>query len=154
MGAIIVKVTIIFVLVLGLTFAFGQWLVTKTKTKSSPIVQTLNISSCDPTKNTCEIEYKKTKFILEFKDTVSGLVPFEVLVKSNNTQPDSITLSFDMQGMDMGYNLYNLKKNRAGWSAMVILPVCSLGRNDWLMRVKLLFESESHVTEFKFTQPE
>ena len=146
------KITIIFILVLGLTFAFGQWL--GTKTNSNSIVKTLNVSSCDPTKNTCEIEYNKTIFILEFKGTASGLVPFEVLVKSNNTQPDSIELSFDMQGMDMGYNVYNLKKNRAGWSAVVILPVCSLGRSDWLMRVKLLFENESYVTEFKFTQPE
>lgn len=147
-----VKIAIIFISVLVLTFALGQWL--GPKTKSGSIEQALNVSSCDPTINVCEIKFKKTIFILEFKGSPSGLVPFDILVKSNNIQPDSIELSFDMQGMDMGYNAYNLKNSNAGWLAKVILPVCSLGRNDWLMRVKLLFENESHVTEFKFTQDE
>jgi len=146
------KITLIFLLVLGLTFALGKWLDSNKMTV--PIEQSINISSCDPTKSICEFQYKKALFNLEFKGTPSGLVPFEVSVKSNNSKPDSIELSFDMEGMDMGYNIYNLKKNESEWVAKVILPVCSLARNDWLVNVKLVFENESQVTEFRFTQSE
>jgi len=147
------KITLVFVLVLGLTFFLGQWLGSEKKTSS--IKEISSISSCDPTKKSCEIEYKKTLFILEFKGSPSGLVPFGVSVKSKSTQPDFIELSFDMQGMDMGHNVYNLKKNDTDdWSAKVILPVCSLARNDWLVNVKLVFEDESLSTEFRFTQAE
>ena len=147
------KITLIFILVLSLTFALGQWL--GSEKKSTSIKELSSVSSCDPTKNRyCEIEYKKALFILEFKGSPSGLVPFDVSVKSKTIQPDFIELSFDMQGMDMGYSVYNLKKNDTDWSAKVILPVCSLARNDWLVSVKLVFQGESLLTEFKFTQEE
>ncbi|MCW8933351.1 MAG: hypothetical protein OQK98_01375 [Gammaproteobacteria bacterium] len=146
----IVKATLVFILILGFTFILGKWL--GSQKIDEPVKQTFNVSLCDPTKNVCEFEFKKAIFVLEFKGTPSGLVPFEVSVKSKTSQPDSIELSFEMDGMDMGYNVYNLKKFNSDWIAEVILPVCSLGRNDWLMKVKLVLEEESQVTVFKFTQ--
>lgn len=146
------KITFVFILVLGLSFAVGKWL--SSEKNISSIDEISSTSTCDPTKEYCEIEYKKILFILGFKGTPSGLVPFEVSVKSDTIQPESIELSFDMQGMDMGYNVYNLKRNETDWSAKVILPVCSLARNDWLMNVKLVFKGESLLTQFRFTQTE
>jgi len=140
------------ILILGFTFVLGRWLSTEVMTDSSE--PEVNISLCDPTKNTCEFKYKKALFQLEFQGVPSGLVPFNVIVKSKTALPEAIELSFDMEGMDMGYNKHNLKKKDSDWSAKVILPVCSLSRNDWLVNVKLIFDSESHITEFRFSQSE
>lgn len=146
------RAALIFVLILGLTFILGQWLGSEKKNNSLELI--LNDSSCDPTESACEFKYKKNIFHLDFQGSPSGLVPFYVSVKSESVQPESIELSFDMQGMDMGYNVHNLKKSEAGWSAKVILPICSLARNDWLVNVKLVFDNDSQITEFRFSQAE
>ena len=146
------KSVFIFILILGFTFFLGKWLSTEHLSDSSE--SAINISLCDPTKNTCEFSYKKDKFELEFQGVPSGLVPFNVLVKPKAVQPDSIELSFDMEGMDMGYNKHNLKKKDSDWNANVILPVCSLSRNDWIVNVKLVIDGESHITGFRFSQSE
>ena len=146
------KAALIFVLVLGLTFILGQWLGSGKNTDSSDLV--LNTSLCDPTKDICEFKYKEEIINIEFKGTPSGLVPFEVLVSSKTAQADSVELSFDMQGMDMGYNVHKLNNSGSGWNAKVILPVCSLARNDWIVNVKLVIDNEPQITEFRFSQSE
>ena len=151
------KVVFIFVLVLGLTFALGKWLGSEKKAGSSDLV--LNSSLCDPTISICEFKYGQEIFNIEFQGLPSGLVPFDVLVNSktihvDSTQVDSIELSFDMKGMDMGYNVHKLNKSGSGWNAKVILPICSLARNDWVVNVKVVIDNEPQITEFRFSQSE
>jgi hypothetical protein len=45
--------------------------------------------------------------------------------------------SFNMRGMEMGFNRYRLLADGAGrWQAEVMLPACIQGRKDWLMMVE------------------
>ncbi|UOP04963.1 hypothetical protein [Conchiformibius kuhniae] len=59
-----------------------------------------------------------------FAATVSGLPP--------HTQ--SVSLSFAMRGMDMGFNRFDLHRDPNGiWRNDTLrLPVCSLSRHDWI----------------------
>lgn len=46
--------------------------------------------------------------------------------------------SFQMAGMNMGFNRYDLKRGPDGnWSARIILPVCTASRADWVAELKL-----------------
>lgn len=57
---------------------------------------------------------------------------FKVLV----AWPDvaEVHASFQMRGMEMGFNRYRLLPDGAGkWRAEVMLPACIQGRKDWLM---------------------
>lgn len=136
---------------LAVVYFFGEWLSHK-NIKQTDYKQVEVESACDPTKQVCEIHYANNVYVLKFNGTPSALTPFLVDIDANTKQPKSIELSFDMTGMDMGYNQYSLIKNRKNWQAKVILPVCSLSRNDWGLKVKLFFEDEISVTKFKFSQ--
>jgi hypothetical protein len=47
---------------------------------------------------------------------------------------DAMEVSFQMAGMEMGFNRYKLQQRGAGdWEAEVTLPVCVRDRKDWLM---------------------
>ncbi len=51
---------------------------------------------------------------------------------------DKVQASFDMEGMDMGFNLYTLRPDPSGtWRTKVTLPVCITGRNDWLLHLEV-----------------
>lgn len=64
------------------------------------------------------------------------LQPFQVWVKA----PDAgaVEASFAMVGMNMGFNLYTLRRDADGvFRARVTLPVCVSGRRDWVMTVSI-----------------
>ena len=132
-------------------YFFGEWLSHK-DIKQTDYKQVEVESVCDPTKQVCKIHYASNVYELEFNGAPSALTPFFVDINASDEQPKSIELSFDMAEMDMGFNQYSLIKNKKNWQAKVILPVCSLSRNDWELKVKLFFEDEISVTKFKFSQ--
>lgn len=138
---------------LTLTYFFGEWLKNK-NIKQTGSKQVESRSTCDPAKQVCKIDYINNFYELQFNGEPSALTPFLVKVNLSAEQPKSIELSFDMVGMDMGYNQYSLAKNEVDWRVKVILPVCSLSRNDWELKVKMFFENEIKVTKFKFSQAE
>lgn len=44
---------------------------------------------------------------------------------------------FQMVGMDMGFNRYDLRPQQAGFQARITLPVCVSGRRDWMLYLEL-----------------
>ena len=69
---------------------------------------------------------------LRLDASAQALKPFRVTVSVEGTVPDTVTADFNMPGMDMGRNRYQLERDGGGdWIANVILPVCASGRNDW-----------------------
>ncbi len=47
---------------------------------------------------------------------------------------NKVQARFTMEGMDMGFNLYTFRADKAGeFLANVTLPVCVTGRRDWVM---------------------
>jgi hypothetical protein len=62
------------------------------------------------------------------------LQPFQVWVRAPDA--DAVEASFAMVGMNMGFNLYTLRRDPDGvFRTRVILPVCVSGRRDWVMTV-------------------
>jgi hypothetical protein len=143
-----VKALIVFILIVFLSYAGGKWL---KQADSKMPKQSIIASSCNPVETPCNIKQQDLSYIIRFSESPSALRPFVIQLNMQSHQPKSIDVSFEMDGMNMGYNIHHLIKNNTLWQAKVILPVCSLGRNDWLLRVKIALEKEVKTTEFKFT---
>lgn len=143
------KAIIILILVIFLSYVIGQKLTKEDATVKEEIVFN---SSCDPTKQICTFKNENSLYSVEFTEPPSALSPFTVKIKLESLQPQSVELAFEMEGMDMGFNTHGLVKNKKIWSAEVILPVCSLARNDWFLNVKMKFENRVSVSRFKFSQ--
>lgn len=69
---------------------------------------------------------------VRFDRQPDALRRFTILV----TWPDTaeVHASFQMRGMEMGFNRYRLLPDGVGrWRAEVMLPACIQGRKDWLL---------------------
>jgi len=64
------------------------------------------------------------------------LQPFTVWLTL--AQANKVQARFTMEGMDMGFNLYTLRREADGvFRARVTLPVCVSGRRDWRMTLEI-----------------
>ncbi len=67
---------------------------------------------------------------------LKALQPFGLWVRANGAT--RVQASFTMEDMDMGFNLYTLRRDQTGvFRARVTLPVCVSGRRDWLMTLDI-----------------
>ncbi len=143
---------ILVVLSLLLSYLAGSWLQQK-----SPAVQTSFIhSDCDLVASACEVEQQGVHYRVEFSQKPSALTPFQVkliVLQPADWQPQTVSVSFTMPGMDMGFNTHQLQRVDDVWQAQVVLPVCTLSRNDWHLRVVLQTEAADYQSEFVFIQP-
>lgn len=80
------------------------------------------------------------------------LTPFPVRVEvQSDHRVDSITVTFAMQGMDMGMNRYQLISDGADrWLGNVTLPVCSSGRSDWIAGLEVTTKGRRFAVEVPF----
>jgi len=112
----------------------------------------VTISTCNLLDGSCHVVDKGIEYKLAFEGTPSPLTPFYIRVSELSSQPSKVEVKFEMDGMDMGKNYYFLDKKEKYWGAKVLLPVCSLGRNDWVLRVNILYKEKVYSTDFKFSQ--
>ncbi len=77
---------------------------------------------------------------VRFGETPRALQPFPVSLQVIGGEPvETLSVSFYMQGMDMGMNRYHLLGDAgSGWKAAVTLPICVSGRSDWVAEFELL----------------
>jgi hypothetical protein len=69
---------------------------------------------------------------VRFDRQPDALQRFKIFVTLPDVQ--EVHASFNMRGMEMGFNRYRLLPAGAGrWQAEVMLPACIQGRKDWLM---------------------
>jgi len=79
----------------------------------------------------------------------SALKPFNVTL-SSDARFESVIVSLEMQGMDMGQNRYRLLKADDGrWQADITLPVCTSGRSDWVA----VFELQAAGRRYRLDVP-
>jgi len=147
-----IKQTVIIIMLLVL-FILGarQWLVQKTLQNEFDKPRS-KLSLCDPTKKNCQFGDNGFSYTLQFSQKPSVLTPFNVSIRADHPQLKFIDLTFSMASMNMGFNHYRLVEAASSWRTNVILPVCSLGRNDWQLSVAMTFENTQEITVFKFTQ--
>ena len=143
---------ILVLFILLLSYLSGSWLQQK-----SPAVQTnLVHSDCDLVASACKIEQQGIHYRVEFSQPPSALKSFQVklsVLQPADWQPQTVSVSFTMPGMDMGFNTHQLQRVDDVWQAQVVLPVCTLSRNDWHLSVVLKTEAADYQSEFVFIQP-
>ncbi|TCK17329.1 hypothetical protein DFR30_0557 [Thiogranum longum] len=103
------------------------------KSAEAPPVQTLRLGSgCDVREGCAGRDDTGLSVTVRMAPHRSALKPFNVSLSSNTTL-ESVTVSLEMQGMEMGQNRYRLLKTDAGsWQADITLPICTSGRSDWI----------------------
>lgn len=73
---------------------------------------------------------------IRFSVTPETMKPF--VISLSHPALSQASASFQMTGMDMGFNRYDLKRGPDGyWTARVVLPVCTDSRADWVAELKL-----------------
>ena len=141
------KMMLVIFLIFVFSYGIGKWLV-RDEAESITVYQ----STCDPAISVCVVKNQRVDYQIKFVGEPSALKPFSVVIQNYDELPQSVEIEFIMDSMDMGYNIYQMKQQKALWVADVLLPVCSLGRNDWKLKVKINYKSDRHLSEFSFRQ--
>lgn len=84
----------------------------------------------------CQFSHRGTAAMLRFSATPVPMEAFQLEVRA--PEVGRASAEFQMVGMDMGFNRYDLKPAAAGvLAARVTLPVCVSGRRDWILYLDL-----------------
>lgn len=140
-------------MIFGLSYVLGQYFGQDNSHSRNIIVTAKDFSNCNPAKETCVIYINNKRVEVQFKQEPSALVPFDIEVKTPGFEADDMFINFRMIGMDMGFNKRRLDAvSLDAWQAKAILPVCSLGRNDWVSELQLEYRGEVMSAGFAFQQ--
>jgi len=80
----------------------------------------------------CAFSHRGAPASVRFSKTPAPLEAFELRVSAPGAT--RISAEFQMVGMDMGFNRYDLRPaGRGAFASNVTLPVCVSGRRDWVL---------------------
>jgi hypothetical protein len=80
----------------------------------------------------CSFSHRGTTVKVRFSTQPAPLEAFELGVDAPGAS--RISAEFQMVGMDMGFNRYDLRRGpQQEWASKVTLPVCVSGQRDWLL---------------------
>lgn len=84
----------------------------------------------------CTFVHKGAPAQLRLSTQPEALRPFVLSLAHPGLRKASV--SFQMSGMDMGFNRYDLRPAPDGrWTASITLPVCTVSRVDWIAELNL-----------------
>ncbi|MBW8329912.1 MAG: hypothetical protein K0M48_12395, partial [Thiobacillus sp.] len=96
-----------------------------------PPPRAVAVSCADPLAG-CTFSHHGSMAKVRFSVQPVPLDAFEVRVTAPNAT--KISAEFQMVGMDMGFNRYDLRPSPDGaFASKVTLPVCVSGRRDWVL---------------------
>jgi hypothetical protein len=72
---------------------------------------------------------------VRFLTPPAALEAFGLVVEAPGAR--RVSAEFQMVGMDMGFNRYDLRAADGGFAAQVTLPACVSGRRDWVLYLTL-----------------
>lgn len=87
--------------------------------------------ACDDPLAGCSFNHKGISVGVRFSVQPAPLVPFELTVRAPGAT--RVSAEFQMNGMEMGFNRYDLRPGAGGFASKVTLPVCVSGRRDWTL---------------------
>lgn len=97
--------------------------------------QAETIACADPVAG-CRFEHAGVATEVRFSAQPVPLEPFGLSVSAPGSM--QVSVEFQMVGMDMGFNRYDLRQDDSGaFASRITLPVCVSGRRDWLMYVQI-----------------
>lgn len=84
----------------------------------------------------CTFAHRETTARVRFSVRPTALETFDLSVHAAGA--DRVAAEFQMVGMDMGFNRYDLQSTGDGFFlSRVTLPVCISGRHDWILYLEL-----------------
>lgn len=96
---------------------------------------------CRVDQSRCSAQGEPLDVTLYFSEGAPVMKPFPIRAEIETHQsirPDTVSVDFQMVGMDMGQNEYRLESEKEGsWTGVAILPVCTTGRRDWQAVVEI-----------------
>lgn len=115
------------VVALVLIAAAGYWL-------KQP-AHALHVPCADPIAG-CSFVHAGAPALARFSARPTSLEPFVLSVRAADAV--HVSAEFQMVGMDMGFNRYDLRPGADGvFASTVTLPVCVSGRRDWKLYLEL-----------------
>jgi hypothetical protein len=107
--------------------ATGYWLKRPAKAQA--------VACTDPVTG-CAFTHRGTEMKLVFSTPPKPLESF--IVRIHAPGATRVSAAFQMNGMDMGFNRYDLRADGNGdFAAPVTLPVCVSGRRDWTLTLEI-----------------
>ncbi|HMM47849.1 MAG TPA: hypothetical protein PKC12_07690 [Thiobacillaceae bacterium] len=95
----------------------------------------VQVACADPIAG-CRFEHGGAPVLARFSIHPSPLEPFVITVGAAGVA--HVSAEFQMVGMDMGFNRYDLRPGADGtFTSTVTLPICVSGRRDWKLYLEL-----------------
>jgi hypothetical protein len=121
-------VPVLIILALAMLALWGAW-------QKAPKAPAQTIVCVNPLAG-CTFMHGGAPATLRFSTQPEALRPFALSISAPSLR--KVSASFQMVGMDMGFNRYDLRQDAAGnWTASVTLPVCTVSRVDWIAELDL-----------------
>ena len=79
----------------------------------------------------CAFSHAGTTVRARFLTAPEVLEPFDLVVEAPGVH--RVSAEFQMVGMDMGFNRYDLQAANGVYRARITLPVCVSSRQDWIL---------------------
>ena len=93
------------------------------------------VACADPVAG-CSFSHRGAIVTVNFSARPTPLQAFELRVNAPGTS--RISAEFQMNGMEMGFNRYDLRMaGRGRFASNVTLPVCVSGRRDWTLYLEI-----------------
>ncbi len=133
----------------GLLLApLGPWLA-----GSSAAVTLGAAPTCDPVTTLCVAGDGQSSIGLRFRVQPTPLRAFPLDVTLTGpvaATAEAVSVRFHMADMNMGFNLFKLRRENGLWRGEALLPVCGAGRQDWRATVRVE-GGPGYGAEFDFT---
>lgn len=130
---------------------------------SKVVVALKNLKDCNILQSECIFIIGSRKVRLKLLGKVQTMQPFNLVaqVYNFNSDIDTISVTFSMKSMMMGFNKFKLTKitNRHAeadpalesdaeqWQASILLPVCVSKRSDWQMLVRVETSAKNYEVD-------
>lgn len=148
-GYILIVVLVAIIVLLALSF----YPVSIEKEKQE---NTYSVYPCKTLTTGCKANIENAEIEIKFPGNIIFLKRFPIEVNIAAVQQhsvDKVIVDFQMVGMNMGLNIYQLKqsdKDKSLWTGTGVLPVCTTGRTDWQAIVSLQKGSQVQKIAFQF----
>ena len=90
---------------------------------------------CPDLSRGCAVLVNGERYRLRSAAPLSGARPVDLTLEGRNIQ--SASVSWQMQGMEMGPNQFRFQRNGERWQVQSALPLCSQNRLDWLLTLHI-----------------
>jgi hypothetical protein len=108
---------------------------------------------CEPRTGPCVYSLPgegEIHFSLEPRDSIQPMEPLTATLSYSGEEMMADALVLTGINMEMGHNQFNFRKTDDGYTAMVMIPVCTLSRMEWQALVRLTIEGERLAVPFRF----